>query len=79
MLSVPIVYDIDVPDEWYEWLAVFNWVNLDIFDFFHSECLASVSDQLHLTGLASIAIVFAMLALGAVYALATQQANARPL
>lgn len=66
MLSIPSVYSVTVPDEWYERLEVFTWLNFDLFDLYHPTCIGGVRAQLHVAGLGSLAIVVSLLVLGGI-------------
>ena len=65
MLALPIVYGFSVPREWYDWLGLFTFVNLDFLDVYHAHCLGSVSSRLHVIALGSLGAVVCILALGA--------------
>ena len=64
ILCIPTVYGVTVPEEWYRWLSVFNWANLDIVDIYDSQCFRSVKSRLNVTALGGLIVVLCLLALG---------------
>eukprot|EP00966_Prymnesium_polylepis_P011891 272834-Prymnesium_polylepis.1 len=69
MLSIPVVYGLTVPPDWYRWLYVFSWVNLDVLDIYEAECMGDVESQLNMTALGSLIVVVGILMLGALFVL----------
>jgi len=67
MLSIPVVYGLTVPPDWYRWLYVFSWVNLDVLDIYEAECMGDVESQLNMTALGSLVVVVGILVLGALF------------
>ena len=64
MLAIPRVYGVSVPAEWYNWLTLFDWANLDLFNIYDIKCMGGASSQLNAKALGSLAVVFIMLLLG---------------
>ena len=69
MLSIPVVYGLTVPPDWYRWLSVFSWVNLDVLDVYEAECMGDVKSQLNMTALGSLIVIVGILMLGALFVL----------
>ena len=67
MLAIPVVYGVQVPDEWFSWLSIFRWVNLDFLDVYKAQCLDGVASRLNATALGSLGVVVGMLAVGALH------------
>eukprot|EP00966_Prymnesium_polylepis_P001575 36593-Prymnesium_polylepis.1 len=66
MLAIPRVYGVSVPAEWYNWLTLFDWANLDLFNIYDIQCIGGASSQLNVKALGSLAVVSIMLLLGPV-------------
>eukprot|EP00966_Prymnesium_polylepis_P094574 2189241-Prymnesium_polylepis.3 len=59
VLSIPVVYGVAMPRDWTHWISPpFSWLELNMFDIFHADCVDSVSTQLNL----------ALMVLGALHA-----------
>ena len=78
MLSIPIVYGVTVPPDWHRWLSIFSWVNLDVLDIYHAQCMGDVSSELNMTALGSLVVVVGILMMGAV-SVATMRLLGSPL